>query len=523
MERRGIGRDSRGTRIRTGSHLLTSKRKIKRLLIANRGEIALRIIRACKELDITAVSVYSEVDRTLLHVLKADEAYPLTGSTPRESYLNQHRIIEIARNASVDAIHPGYGFLAENPDFADAVTQSGMIFVGPTGDAIRAMGDKTSARKMAQHLGIPTIGGSTEPISNTKDALKIAADIGYPVLLKAAAGGGGKGMRVVQGASEFDAAFRIAQSEAKGAFGDDRVYLEKYLDSPRHIEMQILADGYGNVVYLGERECSIQRRHQKVIEESPSTAVNEQLRRELGDSAVRLAKAAGYSNAGTLEFLLDQSGKIYFLEMNTRLQVEHPVTEAVTGIDLVKEQIRIAEGEPLAFHQDEIRRTGHALECRICAEDPLDSFMPSMGRLSQYQLPEGHVRIENGFRQGDEISVFYDSLMAKVISWGEKRQDAIASMKRALSDFNIDGVRSTIPFCLFVLRHQAFVNGDISTRFIDQYFSPTAMNLDSSDKTLAAAVSAVLIATRGGANSIDQAAVTSPEGKWRNGRREFLR
>jgi acetyl-CoA carboxylase, biotin carboxylase subunit len=499
------------------------KRRIERLLIANRGEIALRIIRACKELGIASLSVFSEVDRKSLHVLRADEAYPLGGSTPRESYLNQAGIIDIARKNGADAIHPGYGFLAENPDFADAVRSAGMLFIGPTGDAIRCMGDKTSARKVARQLGIPTISGTVEPIVDVNEALRVGRQIGFPILLKAAAGGGGKGMRVVRTEGEFDAAFRLAQSEAKGAFGDDRVYMEKYLDGPRHIEMQILGDEYGNVVYLGERECSIQRRHQKVIEESPSTAVDDVLRSKLGEYSISLAKAARYSNAGTLEFLLDSEGNFYFLEMNTRLQVEHPVTEEVTGIDLVKAQIRISEGDRLPFRQDEILRRGHSIECRICAEDPEDNFMPSTGRLSRYKLPEGRIRIENGLQEGNEVSVFYDSLMAKVISWGATRADAINAMRRALSDFSIAGVKSTIPFCESVLASEVFVEGKINTRYVEQHFTSSALTRDSANKRAAAAVSAVLILEHrksAPATSMGTGGIQNP---WKTSRREVHR
>jgi len=499
------------------------KREIKRILIANRGEIALRIIRACKELEITSVAVYSDVDRRSLHVIQADEAYPLGGSAPRDSYLNQFRIIQIAKDYAVDAIHPGYGFLAENPEFADAVRSAGILFIGPSGASIRSLGDKTSARKMAKQLGVPTIAGTVEPIHDMSEALDRAAEIGFPILLKAAAGGGGKGMRVVRTEKEFKAAFGMAQSEAKGAFGDDRVYMEKYLDSPRHIEMQILADEQGNVVYLGERECSVQRRHQKVIEETPSTAVNEQLRRQLGEAAVGLVKAAGYSNAGTMEFLLDSEGKFYFLEMNTRLQVEHPVTEEVTGIDLVKQQIRIAEGENLPFKQEEIRIRGHAIECRICAEDPEESFMPSTGILARYRLPEGRIRVENGFREGDEISVFYDSLMAKVISWGETRTAAVAAMKRALGDFSIEGVKSTIPFCRFVLETKDFLEGNIDTRFVEKHFTPSVLKRDSSDQELAAAIAGVLIGMQRKEPRITTNGVDRDSSRWKESRREVLR
>jgi acetyl-CoA carboxylase biotin carboxylase subunit len=498
-------------------------RKIKRLLIANRGEIALRIIRACKELDITSVAVYSDVDRRSLHVIQADEAHPLGGSAPRESYLNQSKIIQIARDCAVDAVHPGYGFLAENPDFADALRSAGILFIGPSGAAIRSLGDKTSARKMARRLGVPTITGTVDPIQDVPEAINRASEIGYPILLKAAAGGGGKGMRVVRTEKEFEAAFRMAQSEAKGAFGDDRVYMEKYLDSPRHIEMQILADEHGNVVYLGERECSVQRRHQKVIEESPSTAVSDKLRRQLGEAAVGLAKAAGYSNAGTMEFLLDSEGKFHFLEMNTRLQVEHPVTEEVTGIDLVKQQIRVAEGEPLPFRQEEVKMEGHAIECRICAEDPEEGFMPSTGILSRYRLPEGRIRVENGFREGDEISVFYDSLMAKVISWGESRNAAIAAMKRALGDFSIDGVKSTIPFCRFVLESRDFLEGNIDTRFVEKHFTPTSLKADNRDQQLAAAIAAVLMGVQRKQSQVASDGMNRESSRWKDSRREVFR
>jgi acetyl-CoA carboxylase biotin carboxylase subunit len=499
------------------------KREIKRLLIANRGEIALRIIRASKELDITSVAVYSDVDRRSLHVIQADEAYPLGGSAPRDSYLNQSRIIQIAKDCAVDAVHPGYGFLAENPDFADAVRSAGILFIGPSGAAIRSLGDKTSARKMARRLGVPTITGTVEPIRDVSEALNRASEIGFPILLKAAAGGGGKGMRVVRTEKEFETAFRMAQSEAKGAFGDDRVYMEKYLDSPRHIEMQILADEHGNVVFLGERECSVQRRHQKVIEESPSTAVDDRLRRQLGEAAVGLAKAAGYSNAGTMEFLLDSEGKFYFLEMNTRLQVEHPVTEEVTGIDLVKQQIRVAEGESLPFQQKDIRMRGHAIECRICAEDPEESFMPSTGILARYRLPEGRIRVENGFREGDEISVFYDSLMAKVISWGESRNAAIAAMKRGLGDFSVEGVKSTIPFCRFVLESKDFLEGNLDTRFVEKHLTPDRLKKHGNDDHMAAAIAAALMSVQRKGPQATTDGMNRDSSRWKDSRREVFR
>jgi acetyl-CoA carboxylase biotin carboxylase subunit len=505
-----------------GTTLSQKTRKIKKLLIANRGEIALRVMRACRELGIRTVAVFSEVDRNSLHVISADEAYALGGALPRESYLNQSRIVEIARSAAVDAIHPGYGFLAENPDFAQVVGQADIGFIGPSPDSIRQMGDKTQARKAAKRLGIPTVSGTLEPLKNAAQGLHEVGALGFPLLLKAAAGGGGKGMRVVRSASEFESAFRTAQSEAKSAFGDDRVYVEKYLDGPRHIEMQILADTLGNVVYLGERECSIQRRHQKVVEESPSVAVNAELRMELGNAAVKLAKEAGYSNAGTMEFLLDSDGKFYFLEMNTRLQVEHPVTEELTGIDLVVNQILVAEGEKLPIRQEDITHDGHAIECRICAEDPENAFMPSTGVLTHYDIPQGRIRIENGFRPGDEISVYYDSLLAKVISWGKTRQDAIAVMLRGLDEFKIHGVKSTIPFCRYVLEHKQFTEGQFNTSFIDKYFKPSELSQISEDEMIAAALTAAIISGRNGHNK-QQRSLGIESSKWREAKTETYR
>ncbi len=501
--------------------MATESRKIRKLMVANRGEIALRVIRACRELGIQTVAVFSTVDRNALHVLSADEAYPLGGATPRESYLCQQKIVEIARSASVDAIHPGYGFLAENADFAELVNQAGIRFVGPTASAIQTMGDKTQARKVAKRLGIPTVIGTLEPLQDVAEGFKQVDQVGLPVLLKAAAGGGGKGMRIVRSAADFESAYRAAQSEAKSAFGDDRVYLEKYLDGPRHVEMQILADTRGNAVYLGERECSIQRRHQKVIEESPSVAVSDELRHKLGDAAVKLAKEAGYTNAGTMEFLLDAEGRFYFLEMNTRLQVEHPVTEEVTGIDLVRQQIRVAEGEKLPFRQEDIRFRGHAIECRICAEDPENGFMPSTGVLSHYDVPQGRIRVENGFRAGDEISVYYDSLLAKVISWGIDRSEAIAAMKRGLREFRIEGVKSTIPFCNYVLEHKQFIEGTFNTSFIDKHFDPSSLTPASCEDILAAALGATLVSRT--LSSRNNHATDSPISKWRESRSESYR
>ena len=447
-------------------------RSIKRILIANRGEIAVRIIRTCKELDIKAIAVFSDPDRAALHVQYADEAFRLPGARAGETYLNRELILSIAKKANADAIHPGYGFLSENPDFATLVAESGMAFIGPSANAIRLLGDKTEARAVARRLKIPTVMGSIDALKTEEEAFKTAGEIGFPVLLKAAAGGGGKGMRIVRSESEFRQAYEMAKSEAKKAFADERIYIEKYVENPHHVEIQILADHHGNVVYLGERDCSIQRRHQKVIEESPSPIIDDATRRAMGIAAVRLAKEAGYTNAGTVEFLVDEKKNFHFLEVNTRLQVEHPVTEVITGIDIVREQIHIAEGKALTMRQEAIHRHGHAIECRIYAEDPENDFLPSTGVLTHYAAPTGpRTRIDNGAQQGDEVQIYYDPMLSKVITWGENRLDAIKTMKRALSEFRIHGIQTTIPFCLFTLDHQVFAQGLHSTSFVPQYFS----------------------------------------------------
>ena len=389
----------------------------RKILIANRGEIAVRVIRTCREMGIQTVAVYSQADRLALHVRIADEAYEIGGSSPRESYLLQEKIIVTAKRCGVEAIHPGYGFLSENAEFADAVTAAGLVFIGPRGAAMRQMGDKTAARKLMQHAGVPTVPGSRDAVDDPNEATAIAERVGFPVLIKASAGGGGKGMRLVHRAEELAALFNTASSEARSAFGDGRVYIEKYVENPRHIEFQILADGHGNVVHLGERECSIQRRHQKVIEESPSSLLDEKMRRQMGEAAVEAARSCGYSNAGTIEFIVDKQRNFYFLEMNTRLQVEHPVTEMVTGLDLVRLQLEIAAGDKLPFKQEQIERRGHAMECRVYAEDPENNFLPSIGKLKYMQRPGGNgVREDSGVGEGDAISIYYDPMIAKLIT-----------------------------------------------------------------------------------------------------------
>ena len=393
-------------------------------------------------------------------------------------------------------MHPGYGFLSENPEFADNVTSAGLRFIGPSGASIRLLGDKTAARGLAASLGIPMIAGSGGALDNEETAAAIAAEIGFPVLLKAAAGGGGKGMRIVEGKKDFSQAFSMARSEAKNAFGDERIYVEKYVKNPHHVEIQILGDHYGSMVYFGERDCSIQRRHQKVIEESPSTIISEATRRKMGESAVNLAKKAGYSNAGTVEFLVDNDGDFFFLEVNTRLQVEHPVTEAVSGIDLVRAQIRVAQGDRLEISQQDIHSRGHAVECRIYAEDPSNDFFPSTGRLDRYRLPSGpRIRIDNGAQEGDTVQIYYDPMLAKIVSWGPTRGEAIAAMKRALSEYEITGIQSTIPFCQYVLGHTVFVDGKHDTGFVNQYFRAKYLNaaLTPSDHLVAALAAALLV------------------------------
>ncbi|HUI64886.1 MAG TPA: acetyl-CoA carboxylase biotin carboxylase subunit [Bacteroidota bacterium] len=467
-----------------------SRRNIRKILIANRGEIALRIIRTCKEMGIKTVSVYSEADRTAPHVFASDEACCIGPPPSRESYLVIERIIESALRTGAEAIHPGYGFLSENPGFARAVRESGLLFVGPSPEAIASMGDKTSARTLARKAGVPTVPGTEGTVSDVAEARAFSRQCGYPVLIKAAAGGGGKGMRIVTEEHDLPAALNAARSEAKSSFGDDRVYVEKYFQSPRHIEIQIVADARGNTIHLGERECSIQRRHQKVIEESPSVAVNESLRDRMGETAIRVAKACGYENAGTVEFLADGEGEFYFLEMNTRLQVEHPVTEFRTGLDLVALQIRIAGGEDLPLRQHQVRFSGHAIECRICAEDVTNDFLPSTGTISHLKPPSGPgIREDRGVDQGGEISIFYDSMIAKLISWGETRADAIARLGRALREYELLGVSTNIPLCLYVLEHPQFASGDFTTHFLQEHFSADV--LKPPDGLAGAAVAAV--------------------------------
>jgi acetyl-CoA carboxylase biotin carboxylase subunit len=442
---------------------------LEKVLIANRGEIAVRVIRACRELGIRSVAVYSEADRLAPHVLAADEAYPIGPAPSAESYLRGDLLIEVARRAGCDAIHPGYGFLAERAAFAAAVEEAGLIFVGPSSKAIEAMGDKTEARRRMMEAGVPVVPGTAEPLAEIEVALREAERIGYPVMLKAAAGGGGKGMRQVQNAEDLPRAFEAAAHEALAAFGDGSIYLEKYLDGPRHIEIQVLADAAGTVLSLGERECSIQRRHQKMIEEAPSPVITPELRQRMGEAAVAAAAAVGYQNAGTIEFLF-QDGEFYFLEMNTRVQVEHPVTELVTGIDLVQWQLRIAAGERLDFGQDEIQISGHAIECRITSEDPRQGFLPSTGRIEFLGLPAGPgVRWDGGIAEGYEVSLYYDPLLGKLIVHAPDRTTAIDRMRRALEELRVVGLETSAPFHRWVMDEPDFQSGAIDIRYLEKH------------------------------------------------------
>ena len=464
----------------------------KKVLVANRGEIAVRIIRACREMGMETVAIYSEADRLALHVRQAHEAYLVGPAPSRESYLRIDRILEVARKAGAEAIHPGYGFLAENASFARACEEQGVAFIGPRSGSIALMGEKTSARREAVAAGIPVVPGTMEPLADEPALAREAERIGFPLMLKAAAGGGGKGLRLVLRPEDLLSAAARARSEAKSAFGDDRVYIEKAILRPRHIEIQVLADTHGNVVHLFERECSIQRRHQKVIEESPSPLVTPELRDRMGSLAVSLVRRVGYVNAGTLEFLVDQGKNPYFLEMNTRLQVEHPVTEMVTGEDLVKLQIRIAQGEKLPFRQEDLRQRGHAIECRVYAEDPDQGFLPSPGRILALRPPGGPgVRDDSGVYEGYEVPIHYDPLISKLVAYGYSRRDAILRMRRAVSEYKVLGIKTTLPFFQRVLHHPAFMAGDFDTSFVEKAFAEADRRRD---RPVAVAVAAAALA-----------------------------
>ena len=459
---------------------------IRRILVANRGEIAVRVIRTVRDLGLTSIAIYSDPDRSALHVLLADEAYAVGAAASAESYLNVERLLRVARAVRADAIHPGYGFLSENEAFAAACREAGIVFIGPSPESIRLMGNKLAAREAARRAGAPLVPGSPGPVSDPQAARAEADRIGYPVLLKAAAGGGGKGMRIVPSASDMERAFTLTRGEAKAAFGDDQVYLERYVSKPRHVEAQILADGRGGVYFLGERECSVQRRHQKILEETPSPALDDRTRQRLGETACAIARAADYANAGTVEFIVDESGEFYFLEMNTRLQVEHPVTELVTGLDLVAEQIRVAGGEPPSFGSTPPVPRGAAVECRLYAEDPLRDFFPSAGPLTRLRWPYGPgVRVDAGVYRGFLVPIHYDPLLAKLATWGGDRAQAFARMRRALEETVVEGVATNVGFHRWLVRHPVLLSGDYDTHFLETHFTRQCLDADEDEERVA--------------------------------------
>jgi acetyl-CoA carboxylase biotin carboxylase subunit len=460
-----------------------------KILVANRGEIALRIMRSAREMGIKTVAVFSEADRSSPHVRYADEAVCIGPAASKESYLRGDKIIEVAKLLEVDAIHPGYGFLSENAAFAKLVEENGITFIGPTPEAIEVMGSKLAAKEAAKKFDIPMVPGSEGAIKNIDEARRLAEITGYPILIKASAGGGGKGMRVVNAPEELEEQIQRAQSEAINAFGDGSVFIEKYVGSPKHIEVQILGDNYGNIVYLFERECSIQRRHQKVVEEAPSSCLTPEKRKAIGEAAVKVGKSCAYIGAGTVEFLVDEELNFYFLEMNTRLQVEHPVTEMITGIDLVKEQIKVARGEKLSFTQEDLQMRGHAIELRVYAEDPMNNFLPDIGKLLQYKKPEGPgVRVDDGYEEGMAIPIYYDPMLAKLIAYGKDRTEAIDRLIRAIADYRIEGVKNTLAFGRFVLLHPDFVSGKFDTHFVAKHFKPEYLKVEKDDEMEIAAL-----------------------------------
>jgi acetyl-CoA carboxylase biotin carboxylase subunit len=461
----------------------------RKILVANRGEIALRVMRTAREMGIATVAVYSEADRHALHVRFADEAVCLGPAPSSQSYLRGERIIEEALKRGVEAIHPGYGFLSENAAFARAVTEAGMVFIGPTPQAIQTMGDKLASKEAVARYGVPMVPGTPGAVEDPEEAARLAAEIGYPVLIKASAGGGGKGMRVVERPGDLKEEMARASSEAASAFGNGAVFVEKFVTKPRHVEVQVLGDTQGNVVYLFERECSIQRRHQKVIEEAPSAILTPELRRQMGESAVAVAKSVDYTGAGTVEFLMDADHNYYFLEMNTRLQVEHPVTELITGVDLVREQIRIAAGHPISFAQEDLRIHGHAIELRVYAEDPANQFLPDVGTLTTYRRPQGPgVRVDDGFEEGMEIPIHYDPMIAKLCAWGHDRDAAIARLLRAIREYEVGGVRTTLAFGAFAVDSEPFRSGDFDTKFVQQHFRPELLASERDDEAEVAAL-----------------------------------
>jgi len=492
-----------------------------KILVANRGEIALRIMRSAREMGIRTVAVFSAADREALHVRYADEAVFIGPAPASQSYLCADKIIEACLATGTDAIHPGYGFLSENASFAKQVKEAGLILIGPTPEAMAVMGNKLSAKAAALQYHIPMVPGTEEAITNIEEAKKRAAEIGFPILIKAAAGGGGKGMRIVESIGVFDEQMQLAVSEAESAFGDGAVFIERYVTSPRHIEIQVLGDTHGNIVHLFERECSIQRRHQKVIEEAPSSILTPEIRERMGKCAVDVARSVNYTGAGTVEFILDENLDFFFLEMNTRLQVEHPVTEFITGLDLVKEQIRIARGEALAYTQDDLKIIGHAIELRVYAEDPQQNFLPDIGVLKTYRTPKGNgVRVDDGFEEGMEIPVYYDPMIAKLITYGANREEAISRMLRAIAEYDITGIQTTLDFGKFVLSHEAFTSGNFDTNFVNKYFNPDVQEEPDENEALIAALTAVMQLKKNKRSAVTVAAAPA-ENNWLRNRKKY--
>lgn len=460
-----------------------------KILIANRGEIALRIMRSAREMGIKTVAVYSEADREALHVLYADEAVCIGPAPSNQSYLLGEKIVDACKLTGAEAIHPGYGFLSENAAFARMVKSAGLVLIGPTPEAMEIMGNKLSAKAAALKYNIPMVPGTEEAITDIEEAKIRAVEVGFPILIKAAAGGGGKGMRIVEKESDFEEQMQLAVSEATSAFGDGSVFIERYVSSPRHIEIQVLGDTHGNIVHLFERECSVQRRHQKVVEEAPSSILTEDIRQRMGACAVDVARSVNYVGAGTVEFILDENLDFFFLEMNTRLQVEHPVTEMITGLDLVKEQIKIARGEVLSYQQSELEISGHAIELRVYAEDPENNFLPDIGVLQTYKTPKGYgVRVDDGFEQGMEIPIYYDPMIAKLITYGKNRAEAIERMVRAIEEYDITGIKTTLDFGKFVMNHEAFKTGKFDTHFVAKYFNAGSLKAEDEEEALMAAI-----------------------------------
>ncbi|KIX19937.1 biotin carboxylase [Flavobacterium sp. 316] len=465
---------------------------MKKILVANRGEIAIRVMQTAKKMGIKTVAVYSVADRNAPHVKFADEAVCIGEAPSNQSYLRGDKIIEVCKTLGVDGIHPGYGFLSENADFADLVEKNNITFIGPKSKAMHMMGNKLAAKDAVKDYEIPMVPGVDEAITDVVKAKEIAVQIGFPILIKAAAGGGGKGMRVVNNEAEFESQMNRAISEATSAFGDGSVFIEKYVGSPRHIEIQVMADGHGNILYLFERECSVQRRHQKVVEEAPSSVLTPEIRKAMGEAAVKVAKACDYIGAGTVEFLLDENKNFYFLEMNTRLQVEHPVTEMITGMDLVEMQIRVARGEALQIKQEDLKINGHAMELRVYAEDPLNDFLPSVGNLEVYQIPVGNgIRVDNGFEQGMDVPIYYDPMLAKLITYGKTREESIELMIEAIANYKVEGISTTLPFGTFVMEHEAFRSGDFDTHFVKKYYDAEVLKAQAEKEAEIAAVVAL--------------------------------